>query len=648
MRRALRPSPCVDLAGAQRVAWWPCHARAVRVIATAGHVDHGKSALVRALTGRDPDRLPEERRRGMTIELGFAWTELDGVGTVAFVDVPGHERLVPTMLAGAGPAGVALLVVAADEGWMPQSAEHLAILSHLGVAGAVVALTKADLVDADTLEVATALVEEQLAGTPLGGAPLVAVSATTGQGLDMLRSALAAVLTSVPLPAEEGRPRLWIDRAFTIRGAGTVVTGTLRGGALAVGDRLRTVPGGAEVRVRGLQALEHPVERAEPGWRVAANLVGVDVADVARGTAVVASGAWRAADAVDLWCTPGAGDVVGRRGAWTLHAGTAAVAARLLPVAGADLRAPGPVRAELASPLPLAVGDRVVLRESGHAGTAGGAVVLDPVPPPRPRGRAARVEAVEALTALATEVLDGSSPGQRLAALVARHGGLPLDVAVPAAGATAADVDVAPVVRVAGVLLPVDRARVLQALVVQAVVGVHQRRPALAAVDRADARRLAEAAGAPAGLAGALLDRLVADGRLEAVPGGVRIPGHEARLSVSQQSARTELLAALDAAGLEGLTAVEAAEAVAQDADLLDALLRDEQVLRLADDRLLAPAVVDRAVALLRAHERQAGPFTASEAREVLGGSRRVVIPLLELLDARGVTARDGDRRHLR
>ena len=261
----------------------------MHVICTAGHVDHGKSTLVRALTGMEPDSFAEERERGLTIDLGFAWTRL-GPHTVAFVDLPGHERFIANMLAGAGSVELALFVVAADEGWMPQSAEHLAILDLLGVSRGLVAVTKADTVDAETAELAAELVGEELAGSSLAGAPLVICSGATGAGLDELRTGLATLLDTVPAPAGVGRPRLWIDRSFSITGAGTVVTGTLTGGWLRTGDAVVIEPGERRGRVRGLQSLKEPVDAAPPGSRVAVNVAGLDRDEAARGEALVRPG----------------------------------------------------------------------------------------------------------------------------------------------------------------------------------------------------------------------------------------------------------------------------------------------------------------------------------------------------------------------
>ncbi len=245
----------------------------LRVVATAGHVDHGKSSLILRLTGMDPDRWEEEKRRGLTIDLGYAWCELPSGREIGFVDVPGHERFIANMLAGVGPVRLVLFVVAANEGWRQQSEEHLAILDVLGVEGGVVALTKQDLVDRETLDLAEEQVRERLEGTVLGSARIIRVSATTGEGLDDLRAALDQVLAEAS-PPPETRARLFVDRVFTISGAGTVVTGTLGGSALAVGDDVELYPHGRTARVRSLQTHKRDAARAIPVARVAANLAG--------------------------------------------------------------------------------------------------------------------------------------------------------------------------------------------------------------------------------------------------------------------------------------------------------------------------------------------------------------------------------------
>ncbi|HEX3213767.1 MAG TPA: selenocysteine-specific translation elongation factor [Actinomycetota bacterium] len=373
------------------------------VIGTAGHVDHGKSALIQALTGIDPDRLAEEKARGLTIDLGFAWTTLPSGREVGFVDVPGHERFVHNMLAGVGGVGCALFVVDAGEGWRPQSAEHLAILDLLGIRAGVVALTKADLVDQATLARVAGEVGERLRGTTLAGAELVATAAPSGVGVAALAAALDAALDRLPEPPDRGRPRLPVDRVFTMRGSGTVVTGTLSGGSLRVGGEAELLPEGRRVRVRGLQSHGRPLGEAAPARRVAVNLAGVATGEVARGDVLALPGQWAATGLADvrLRCLPAAPGPLRARGAYLVYAGAAETAARLQPLDAAEVRPGGDalVRLHLERPLVLDVFEPVVLRDSGRDETVGGGLVLDPFPPGVVRGTAARVRRTEELEA---------------------------------------------------------------------------------------------------------------------------------------------------------------------------------------------------------------------------------------------------------
>ncbi len=294
----------------------------LRVVATAGHVDHGKSALIARLTGMDPDRWEEEKRRGLTIDLGYAWATLPGGREIGFVDVPGHERFIGNMLAGVGPVRLVLFVVAADEGWKPQSEEHLEILDVLGVSGGVVALTKRDLVDDETLALAEADVRERLAGTALASAPIVPVSARTGEGIDRLVAALETMLAGAGDP-EPGRTRLFVDRVFTIKGAGTVVTGTLAGDCLSVGDEVELLPSGIRARIRALQTHKQAEDRACPVSRVAVNLAGVERQDLARGEVLGHVGTRRATATFDAVIHPvrGITHTVTTKGAFAVHVG---------------------------------------------------------------------------------------------------------------------------------------------------------------------------------------------------------------------------------------------------------------------------------------------------------------------------------------
>jgi selenocysteine-specific elongation factor len=357
----------------------------MHVVATAGHVDHGKSTLVLALTGMDPDRFAEEKERGLTIDLGFAWTTLPSGREVGFVDVPGHVRFVKNMLAGVGAVDACVFVVDAAEGWKPQSEEHLRILELLGTRHGVLALTKvASLADDDERELARLAVADHIAGTFLDGAEIVGVDAVAGCGVDDLRSAIDRLLARTPNAADHGRPRLWIDRSFAVKGAGAVVTGTLTGGALHAGEELVVLPAGRRGRVRRLHTHAAAIDAATPGRRLAVNLSGVSHHDVARGHAVVRDGQWTPTAAFDASFTVLAslGHDVGRRGAYHAYVGSGEHAVRIRVLGAASIEPGGTARVRVHLPvaLPLAAGDRFVLRESGRQETVGGGEVLDVAP----------------------------------------------------------------------------------------------------------------------------------------------------------------------------------------------------------------------------------------------------------------------------
>ena len=374
----------------------------MRVIATAGHVDHGKSSLVLALTGTDPDRFAEEQRRGLTIDLGFAHAVLDGE-PVSFVDVPGHVRFLRNMLAGVGGVDACLFVVAATEGWKPQSEEHLRILELVGVRHGVVALTKVDVLgDPELVELAALEVAEHVAGTFLAGAPIVPVATPTGSGVDAVAAALGALARATPAAVDRGRARLWIDRVFAARGSGTVVTGTLTDGTVATGDHLDAVPGRHDVRVRQIQSLGAPVSAIGPGNRVALNLAGVEHRELTRGDAIVAAGRWRSTSRIDatLDVLASLDHAVSRRGAYLAYIGSGehAVRVRVLGPDAIEPGASGLVRLHLATALPLLPGDRYVLRETGRGETVGGGEVLD-IDPIVPASRARPDRSVDRVVA---------------------------------------------------------------------------------------------------------------------------------------------------------------------------------------------------------------------------------------------------------
>ncbi|MBM3140919.1 MAG: selenocysteine-specific translation elongation factor, partial [Chloroflexi bacterium] len=380
------------------------------VIGTAGHVDHGKSALIEALTGTHPDRLKEEQERGLTIELGFGWLTLPSGREISIVDVPGHVRFVRHMLAGAGAIDLALLVVAADEGIMPQTREHLDILDLLEVRHAIVALTKCDLVEDDWADLVEEEVRELLEPTALAGARVVRVSSVTGRGLEELREALDRALDRVPEPEDIGRPRLGIDRVFTMAGFGTVVTGTLLGGRLRVGDTLEAVPGGPTARVRGLQTHRRTVEEAQPGTRVAVNLAGVTTEDLARGQVLAPPGRVPAALTLDARLRVLDHRAVRHNLRGAVHLGTAEVQGRVRVIGGDEIARgeEGWCQLVLSEPLAAVPGDLFVLRVSDETVTGGRVIEVN-----APRHRRHDARTVERMAARA----EGTPESRLLAAL---------------------------------------------------------------------------------------------------------------------------------------------------------------------------------------------------------------------------------------
>jgi selenocysteine-specific elongation factor len=455
----------------------------VSVVATAGHVDHGKSSLVRALTGTDPDRFEEEKRRGLTIDLGFAHTVLPSGAELSFVDVPGHVRFLRNMLAGVGGVSACVFVVAATEGWKPQSEEHLRILQLLGIESGMIALTKSDAVDADLLELARMDIADHVAGTFLADAPVVAVSSVTGAGLDAVRNTLDAIVAAGGGVTDRGRPRMWVDRVFAARGSGTVVTGTLVGGTIAVDDPVALEPGSLTARIRGVQTAGRSVESIGPGNRVAINLAGVDHGELGRGHAVVEPDRWRLTDRVDasLEVLASLDHDVSRRGAYVAYIGAGELPVRMR-VLGAENLSPGDrgaVRLFLPVRLPLLPGDRYVLRESGRDETVGGGEILDIAPvlrasrakPDRSIGRVVAERGwvtaaeVEQLTGAMVEPMVGDwlTTEQELAAMtedlrarVASAGPAGLDIAAFDARERAVLASLADVVVDAGTVRPAD------------------------------------------------------------------------------------------------------------------------------------------------------------------------------------------------
>jgi selenocysteine-specific elongation factor len=570
----------------------------VRVVATAGHVDHGKSTLVWALTGTDPDRWEVEKARGMTIDLGFAVTTLPSGREVAFVDVPGHYRFIKNMLAGVSTVDACLFVVDAGEGWMAQTEEHLRILELLGVTAGVVAVTKVASVDEDIRELVALEVAEHVQDTFLADAETVLVDAREGVGLDLLRAALDRLTDQTPAAADRGRPRMWIDRSFAIRGAGTVVTGTLSGGHLAVDDDVVIEPGGHLARIRGMQSHYHSLQTAEPGRRLAVNLVGAPHHEIVRGHALVRPGQWHLAQTVDasLQVLGAVNRPVDRKGAFSVHLGAGDYTARLAVLGSGAAIASGEegtvrLRLEGSVPLPLLPGDRYILRDRGRDQTIGGGRLLD-VEPVLPLRRARPSISVQ-------RVID--ERGWVEASHLERLTGERL---APTAGRW--------------VIAPRAEKTMIEEI---------QAKCQQAGRDGIDIARLTE------------VQRAVLQNGVAGVAVVTNRAYSESAIPSTLSDAAARTLALLDSQPWSP-----------PDLPLSDrAALRELERRGLAcqaDDVWFSNAAIDAAVDVLaKLLESSPSGFTVSDARNALGTTRKYVLPLLRHLDVTGVTRRVGDQR---
>jgi selenocysteine-specific elongation factor len=632
------------------------------VLGTAGHIDHGKTALVRALTGVDCDRLPEEKARGITIELGFAPLDLPDGTRLSVVDVPGHEKLVRTMVAGAAGIDLMLLVVAADEGVMPQTREHTAICELLALSRGVVALTKIDLADEETALLAEDEVRELLAGGPLAGLPIVPVSAATGRGVEALRDEIArAAATADARTPRRGPARLGIDRAFTMRGFGTVVTGTLVGGALRVGDTVELLPAGRRARVRGLQSHGVPVETAAAGVRTAVNLQGVDLAEVRRGDLLAAADALLPTHVFDAslhWLS--VAPPLAERTSVELLAGTAERRALVSPI-GAVLLAPGgngPARVHVqGEPLALLPGDRFVVRgfaRTGSGTTLGGGFVLDVAPPRRRRSDPALARDLAALarrdleTDVAVRVARAGLAGalrERLRRELGVEEEALADTLARVAGAGRL------VIGTGGRCLSAEALADLEARTLAALAALHAReplRPGFAASELATALP----ANVPADALALSLARLARAGKIEETPDGVRSVAHGSGLASADRALAERIRGEARAAGLEPPNLKEWCELLAAPPEklrgLLGRLAREGVLVAAPDDFWFDRAAVDalraRVVEHLRAHRELETPAY----KTLIGTTRKHAVPLMELFDRERVTLRVGNKRVLR
>ncbi len=621
------------------------------VVGTAGHVDHGKSTLVKALTGTDPDRLREEREREMTIDLGFAWLELPGEMSVSVVDVPGHERFIKNMLAGVGGVDAALLVIAADEGPMPQTAEHLAILDLLEVERGLIVLTKRDLVDDEWLELVTEETRERLAGTALAAAPIIAVSSTTGAGLDELKAELSRILSTMPERIDTGKPRLPIDRAFTVAGFGTVVTGTLLGGALEVGQEVELLPDGVRARVRGIQSHGRKTERGLPGARTAVNLSGIERDAIARGDVLTTPGWLEPTTILDarLRLVPDAPGPLEQNDPIDIFIGAAEAignvtlldAERLMP--GED----GWVQFRLTQAIATIAGDRFIIRQPSPSLTIGGGKVIDPHPR---RHRRFRSEVIQALETKAT-----GTPAERMLEVLAagpaelRAIGERLELDLNETRSLVSDAVQSGDLLVLGtgtaeLLAPnrlVARADWVErgaASVVKLLSDFHRRQPLRRGMPREEVKSRVNLSGRASD---AFMQTIVARGIVADLGSLLALPGHQIRLTDQQQAAADRFVAAL----AENPNSPPAADGFGIGPDLLAAMADLGQIVRLPDNIVFGTSqlaeIQHETLRLIDEH----GSLTLAQFRDHFGSSRKYAQAVLEYFDQQRVTRRVGDTR---
>ncbi len=632
----------------------------MHVIGTAGHVDHGKSTLVKALTGIDPDRLKEEKEREMTIDLGFAWLTLPGGESVGVVDVPGHKDFIKNMLAGVGGIDAALFVIAADEGVMPQTREHLNILDLLQVRAGVVALTKVDLVDDEEwLELVHADVAEALEGTSLEEARIIPVSARTGQGLPELLDELSRLLSEVEPRADRGRPRLPVDRVFTIAGFGTVVTGTLADGSLRVGQEVEIQPQGMKARIRGLQTHKEKVEIAVPGSRVAINLTGVDKDEVRRGDVVTAPGWLRPTLLTDvrLKCLDDAPKAMRHNASVEFFSGAAEVMARVRLLED-DLLRPGQegwAQIALASPVPLVKGDRFVIRRPSPSLTIGGGFVVNPHPGRRHRRRRPDIIAQLETAAHGTpeeillQILE-SPPPREVKELIGKSG-LPQETAQEVLGNLREEGRILVLGSAAdkGRIKPqahVTTPRAWQRLageVTALLSAYHEQYPARVGMPREEVKSRLKLSPR---LFNEVIQKVVSEERVVADEATLRLPSHQPHFRPEDQKKVDALLAAFRRSPYATPSVKECVEAVGEEA--LNALLDQGVLVKVSSEVVFLSETYQEMVARVSDFIRENGSITVAQVRDMFSASRKYALALMEHLDQVRVTKRVGDERVLR
>jgi len=638
----------------------------LHVIGTAGHVDHGKSRLVEALTGIDPDRLKEEKEREMTIDLGFAWLTLPSGEPVGIVDVPGHRDFIENMLAGVGGIDAALFVVAADEGVMPQTREHLAILDLLGVRNGVVALTKTDLVeDEEWLELVQIDVAELLEDTALADASIVPVSVRTGQGLPTLLEELDRLLENAPPRSDLGRPRLPIDRVFTIAGFGTVVTGTLIDGHLQVGQEVEVLPQGLKARVRGLQTHKERIERAVPGSRVAINLTGVSIDEVQRGDVVTTPGWLKPTMLIDvhLRYLASAPRPLRHNATLKFFSGSAEVMARAR-LLDSEAIAPGGegwVQLRLAEPVALVRGDRFIGRQPSPAVTVGGGQIVDSHP--RRRHRRFRSEVTARLMTLARgspveiflQSLETSEPCQLLelterSGLAMEEAGNVLQELLDSKQVLILDSRIRQQLPSIQQLITSNRYLIsaagwqeLSDKLTIALRDYHQRHPLRQGMPREELKSQLRLSTR---LLNEVVNRAVSQSKLVDEEAALRLPEHRVKFSADQERQVQELLAAFKKSPYTP-PSVANSEAIVG-TEVLNALIQQRRLVQVSEDVLFLKETYEEMVKRAIEHIREKGTITVAQVRDMFAASRKYALALMEHLDEHKVTKRVGDERVLR
>ena len=622
----------------------------MQVIGTAGHVDHGKSTLVSRLTGINPDRLKEEQEREMSIELGFAWFTLPDGGEVGIVDVPGHRDFIENMLAGVGGIDAVLFVVAADEGVMPQTREHLAILDLLQIPAGVVALTKIDLVkEPDWLDLVEADLRDTLSGTVLEDAPLVRVSARSGEGIDLLVDTLQQILMSHPHRPDLGRPRLPVDRVFTLPGFGTIVTGTLLDGRLSVGEEVQILPQAVRGRIRGLQTHKQAEQSALPGSRTAVNVSGISVDQVARGDVLVYPGDYRATKMIDVYCTllPDAAGSLKHNAEVKLFLGAAEVMARVR-VLGTQEVQPGDeafLQLMLQRPVVALRGDRFIIRRPSPAETIGGGQVVDPHPARRHRRfNSERLGALEQLLMGTPEDIllqTAQKLGPTALETVVTSSGLEDDLAQEAVNALIDQGSLVLFNNGRMVMLQSTLARVQDEITAK-LSDFHQQFPLQPGMPR---ERLRSQIALDPKAFDSIIARMAQEGVLVEAGADLYLSQHTIRFSAEQQARIDALLREFDAQPYSPPSYKQSSEGVGE--DLLAALIATGRLIRVSEDVLLQPHVFDEMRQAVISHIQQQGGITLGELRDQFDTSRKYAVAVLEHLDQSGVTVRRGDARVL-